>query len=273
MVLIFLIGCKTKHEEINTKNADTTLIESPILNDDTISIQEIENSWKVALEINEGYFESYTINYNNGKQLTVPVDNNIPLIGGVDHSSAHFINDTTYFVPHVAASKNGHFELYIFKNGSCRYQEVITRKQKKTIIDEVETVISQAQQTNQKQPEINNNYTQTATEIKFTRKIIDFGDSSIGCSNSQIEIVFSIPTSATDTFYMANNDLKTIDFSYHYSGGLYEETSQELLKGYIKGTKQIDNSWLIETDFWFKATSFPQGKEVEKKLKLNEVYQ
>jgi hypothetical protein len=150
---------------------------------------------------------------------------------------------------------------------------VITRKQKPITIEVEETEISQAPPQKPKQPEIKANYIQTATEIKFTRTIKNFGDPSIGCSDSQTELIFSIPINNTDSFYISNNDLKNLNFSYHYSGGLYEETSQQLLRGFIKGIQQTDKSWLIESEVWFLATSFPNAKDFEKKLNFNEIYQ
>jgi hypothetical protein len=278
LVLFILVGCGNEQTENNSATnlqSDTSAVKSLELENErslnTTTKSKNDTSWNVVLAINEGFFESYTINYSNGKQLTVPVDERIILIGGVDHPPARFINDTTYFVPHIGGSKNGHFELYIYKNGKCKYKEVITRKPSPTIIDE-EVEISQAPQPTAKQPEIKTNYIQTATHLKLTKTIKNFGSPSIGCSESQTEINFSVPINATDTCYIANNDLKNIAFNYHYSGGLYEETSKQLLKGYIKGSKQPDNSWLIESEIWFEVTSFPNKKNFEKKLQFNEIY-
>lgn len=279
LVLFILIGCgneQPKNISVTDQQSNTNTGNASILNNDsplngTTKLGSNTN-WDVKLAINEGFFESYTINYNNGKQLTVPVDERVPLIGGVDHPPAHFINDTTYFVPHVAGSKNGHFELYIYKNGSCNYKEIITRKPTTPIIIEEEVEISQTPQPTPKQPEIKNKYTQTATHLNITTTIRNYGKPNIGCSNSHTEINFSIPINATDTFYIENNDLRNISFNYHYSGGLYEETGKQLTKGNIKGVKQIDNSWVIELEIWFQVTSFPNAKYFEKKLQFNEIY-
>lgn len=81
-------------------------------------------SWIVNIAEVEGIAKSYTITYQNGDEKTELIDASLPLSGKMNGSSAQFINDTTYYIPHIGNSKNGHFELYIYKDGSCEYKEV-----------------------------------------------------------------------------------------------------------------------------------------------------
>jgi hypothetical protein len=84
----------------------------------------LDESWHVTMDIQEGFFLSYTIHYDAGEDTTIFVDNSIPISGGVEHPEPHFINDTTYFAPNNSSSKNRHFQAYIYKDGSSKYIEV-----------------------------------------------------------------------------------------------------------------------------------------------------
>jgi hypothetical protein len=84
----------------------------------------LDGSWHVAMDVQEGFFISYTIHYDTGKDTTIFVADSLPISGGVEHPEPHFINDTTYFAPNISSSKKGHFQAYIYKDGSNKYIEV-----------------------------------------------------------------------------------------------------------------------------------------------------
>ncbi|MCB0400911.1 MAG: hypothetical protein KDD41_02430 [Flavobacteriales bacterium] len=80
-------------------------------------------SWIVSLDIQEGFLQSYTITYQSGEELTKDADQRLT-VGGVDYPDPYFLNDTTYFVPNIGASENGHYEMYIYYSGRAEYKEV-----------------------------------------------------------------------------------------------------------------------------------------------------
>ena len=82
-------------------------------------------SWIVSLDIQEGFLISYTITHQSGEEELYKVDETAPFIGGVDHPEPYFLNDTTYFIPHVGSSSKGYYEMYIYQNGKSEYKEVI----------------------------------------------------------------------------------------------------------------------------------------------------
>lgn len=126
---LFTIACNN-----NTPNCTNKIIQTI----DTATVKETNSaldslhpnnlskdlSWIVSLDIQEGFLLSYTITYQSGEEITKPIDEYVPVIGGVNHPEPHFINDTTYFVPNMGASKNGHYEMYIFYSGRAEYKEI-----------------------------------------------------------------------------------------------------------------------------------------------------
>lgn len=128
---IIIVACNENGSNdngvINIVKKDTTTktIENPL---DSIHPNNLSEdlSWIVGLDIQEGFLLSYTITYQSGNEITKKVKELD--VGGVDHPEPHFINDTTYFVPNMGASKNGHYEMYIYYSGRAEYKEVITSK-------------------------------------------------------------------------------------------------------------------------------------------------
>lgn len=85
-----------------------------------------DSSWKVGLDIQEGFLLSFTISYKKKASITINTEIETPSTGGVDHPEPHYINDTTYLIPNLGASENGYYEMYIYKNGERKYQEIVT---------------------------------------------------------------------------------------------------------------------------------------------------
>ncbi|MGE0561095.1 MAG: hypothetical protein AB7O47_04720 [Flavobacteriales bacterium] len=87
-----------------------------------------DSSWKVALDIQEGFLLNFTISYKNKISISKNIENEMPPVGGVDYPEPHYINDTTFYIPNLGASENGYYEMFIYKNGERKYQEIITKK-------------------------------------------------------------------------------------------------------------------------------------------------
>ncbi len=138
IITFSFIGCNTPSSpQINNKieQIKPTLEEEPILThstEDTL-IEEtypspycIDSSWHVYSDIQEGFFMSYRIAYNNRKDTTVSTDEESPAIGGVDHPEPYYLDSVTYLVPNVGGSPKGYYSLFIYKDGSHKYVENIT---------------------------------------------------------------------------------------------------------------------------------------------------
>ncbi|PCJ28070.1 MAG: hypothetical protein COA97_01995 [Flavobacteriales bacterium] len=132
---LLFVSCDNSSEEVVFTQPiviplpENTALDSIIETKDTTeksypSYTCLDETWNVFLDIQEGFFLSYAIHYKSGRDITVLFDESIPVIGGVDYPEPHFINDTTYFAPNIGSSEKGHFQAYIFKNGSCNYIEV-----------------------------------------------------------------------------------------------------------------------------------------------------
>ena len=231
-----------------------------------------DSSWKVALDIQEGFLMNFSIRYKDKSSFFKDVEMEVPATGGVDHPEPHFINDTTYYIPNLGSSKNGHYEMYIYKNKKYEFKEIVTRRTIKSvpaIVEDVNMVSQEDQQA--KPPTITNQIIHSQNSIQFKQMVHHHGDPAIGCSSSQTELTLTIASPA-DSFYFANNELSQVEVHYHLAGGLYDESSATLLRGFVKGVKQTNNSWLIETDIWLLVTSFPNNKTFEKELKLKEIF-
>lgn len=124
-VILFIVGCQSSPQSEEDKQEKEFTSENLSALDSLHPNNLAEDlSWIVSINDDEGFAQSYTITYQNGEEKTVGIDEFLPIVGGLDHPPAHFINDTTYYVPHLGSSENGHFELYIYKNGTCKYQEI-----------------------------------------------------------------------------------------------------------------------------------------------------
>jgi hypothetical protein len=79
------------------------------------------------------------IPYKPGKDTTLLVENSIGILGAMDHPNAHLMNDTTYFIPNVGGSSLGYFQLFIYKNGTCKYVEQISNRLSKNRVDSIKS--------------------------------------------------------------------------------------------------------------------------------------
>ncbi len=269
--LVLLISCE---------NNDELIIVEPILEElESTSIDNItdsttypldyilDSSWTVASDIQEGFFLSYTISYKSGKDTSVLADENIPLNGGIGHPLGYYINDTTYFIPHVAGSSLGYFQLYIYKNGSCKYEEKISELLSANEIDSIKSERSNPK-AKEWHPVINNTFSLTDTSILFRRKVTTYPNLYSPDSSSSRSIRFEVMTTE-NKFIIEKDSLLSIGFFYSETTPLgYSSGNQP--KGYIRGVKQSDNSWLLEFDLFLKTKS--KLKENEKHIKFKEQF-
>ncbi|MCB0409598.1 MAG: hypothetical protein KDD29_05225 [Flavobacteriales bacterium] len=277
-LILFLsfFACTTNENIENSIETEVTTIDSVFVEIDSItphlypSYSVADSSWKVGLEINEGFFESYTICYKDSSCFTTLYDESVPVIGGVDYPPAQFINDTTYHIPNIGSSKNGYFELFIYKNGKCKYNEIILKKSISSVNIEILDEQSYDKET-QKPSKIEYKYTNIENSIQFIHSIINYSEPNVGCSGSTSELTFTIPT-VNDSFYISGTEVLDIKCSYQFSGGLYDEKGSSITKGVIKGKKQQDNNWHIEAEIYILTNSFPQEETFEKEFKLNNYF-
>ena len=229
-----------------------------------------DSSWKVALDIQEGFLISYSISYKNKTAITKNVESETPSIGGVDYPEPHYINDTTYFIPNLGASKRGYYEMYIYKNGKHKFHEIITIKNK--MIEQIEDVSSvTVDEPTRRPPEILNKFIQSENEIKFSHHVKNFGNPDVGCSQHESDVSFTIPNVA-DSFCLTNHQLTSISCKYNYFGGLYEEWGSKIIRGTICGKGLENNTWQINASIWIEVHTFPDKKIFEKHIELNEIF-
>ncbi len=123
---ILIISCSSKdNNTIEEQDAIEVKVEKKLENAlDSIHPNNLSKdlSWIVNLDINEGFLQSFTITYQSGEEITKKVDD--LGIGGVDYPDPYFIDDTTYYVPNIGTSKNGHYEMYIYYSGNVEYREI-----------------------------------------------------------------------------------------------------------------------------------------------------
>jgi len=264
-VIITLFSCGNNEDEKRLDPLEhVTPVEESI--EDTVLYPAeycLDSSWRVSSDVQEGFFLSYTINYKSGKDTTVLLDNNIPIIGGVDYPPAHYINDTTYYVPNIGGSSLGYYQLYIYKNGSCKYVEHISELLSKAEVDSIKE-----DRINPKPkewlPVINNTYSINKELILFRRKATFYPNLLSPDSSSSHSIRFKV-VKTDSNFIIEGDSLLTTELFYSETSPIHYASGHKPYNGYIKGVKQADNSWLLEIDFWLKLN----GKE-EKHLKFEE---
>ncbi len=128
-ILLLLLSCGSDNldpshtdNQINTIDSTTTKNSKSALDSLHPNNLSEDLSWIVNLDIQEGFLLAYTITYQSGDEITKQVKDLD--IGGVDHPAPYFINDTTYYIPNIGASKNGHYEMYIYYSGNAEYKEI-----------------------------------------------------------------------------------------------------------------------------------------------------
>ena len=141
IALIILIACNSssKHSTPSENSDTTTFEEKSLIKDTTIEVVEeeakpsypspycLDSSWRVFYDNIEGFFISYTVKYPSGKDTTVMFDESVPVIGAIDHPGPYYVDSVTYLIPNIGSSKNGYFQLYIYKDGTCKYVEKVLR--------------------------------------------------------------------------------------------------------------------------------------------------
>ena len=125
ILLLMTFSCQNSNEKDAKIQEKIKLIKDNPL--DSIHPNNLSEdlSWIVSLDIQEGFLISYTITHQSGEEKLFKVDETAPFIGGVDQPEPYFLNDTTYFIPHVGGSSKGYYEMYIYQNGKSEYKEVI----------------------------------------------------------------------------------------------------------------------------------------------------
>ncbi len=133
IIILSIFACtneilKPEEENISLKTEITEAI-----SDNSNPLPEIQppglspdQSWIVALNIKEGVFLGYTITYQSGEEITQEIDNSWAIIEKVDFISTKWLDNETYYIPHISGSKKGHWDLYIYKDGTNKYTEIIT---------------------------------------------------------------------------------------------------------------------------------------------------
>ncbi|PCJ28080.1 MAG: hypothetical protein COA97_02045 [Flavobacteriales bacterium] len=271
-VLLILSSCGNNEEAIKTKSSEE---ETPTLEvlEETIATGYpakhcLDSSWRVVSDIQEGFFFSYTIYYKSGKDTTVLANDSVPVLGAVDYPPAHYINDTTYFFPNVGGSSLGHFQLYIYKNGTCKYVEQISSSLSSVEIDSIKE-----ERINPKgkvwHPVIYSTYSVNIESISFRRKATYYPNLNSPDSSSSQLIRFRVDKTE-EQFMVEDHALATIGFFYSEDTPLYYAVGHQPYKGFIKGIKQVDNSWLIEIDLWLNIKKVTDNTKIEKHFQLKD---
>lgn len=274
---IVLVSCSEDTiKDINIFKKDSETVDKTELveieKEDTTNYPENvspDGSWEVLVNNQEGFFIGYTINYKDGsKSISKKVNQEIEIIGGMDHPGPKWLDVKTYQIPNIGGTSKGHYELRIYKDGSCKYIEHIATEEE--LID-AETEISQSSPEENKEPIIDNTYSQNENFIVFRQDIKSFGDKNVGCSSSESSLSMVIQN-VTDSFELINEELVAVKLNYNYSGGLYDYTGEKPFKGYIKGKLIDDNTWKIEVDVWITTFSYVDNEKSKRQIKTSGIF-
>lgn len=272
-----LLACNNEpsKEFFDAKNTSTNEKKSEIdvntVEDTTTYAENVspDGSWEVQINDQEGFFIGYTINYKDGsKSISKKVNQEIEIIGGMDYPGPKWLDVKTYQIPNIGGTAKGHYELRIYKDGSCKYIEHTANEE--DLID-AETEISQSPPEENKEPIIENTYSQNENFIVFRQDIKSFGDKNIGCSESETNLSMVIQN-VKDSFEFRNEGLSVVKFNYNYSGGLKDFTGEKPFKGLIKGKLQDDNTWKIEIDVWVSTFSYVENEKGKKQIKTSGIF-
>ncbi|MGE0561088.1 MAG: hypothetical protein AB7O47_04685 [Flavobacteriales bacterium] len=248
---------------VNTLEKDTTAYAENVSPD---------GSWEVLINSHEGFFIGYVINYKDGsKSISKKVNSEIDIISGIDHPDPRWIDVKTYQIPNIGGTANGYYELRIYKDGSCKYIEHTANIENIDTVMDTETEIVSSATDENKEPQIENSYSQNENFIVFRQDIKNFGDKSIGCSSSESSLSMVIQN-VTDSFEFKNEELSAVKLNYNYSGGLNDFIGEKPFKGYIKGKLLSDNTWKIELDIWISTFSYVENEKGKKQIKTSGIF-
>lgn len=277
--ILFLLACENEpsnaflnlKKRITSAKADDKNIQE--ISDTVIYAENVspDGSWEVLINDQEGFFIGYTINYKDGsKSISKKVNQEIDIISGMDHPGPKWLDVKTYQIPNIGGTTKGHYELRIYKDGSCKYIEHTTTAEE-LVETETETAISQSTPEENKEPSIENTYSQNENFIVFRQDIKDFGDKSVGCSQSESSLSIVIQH-VKDSFEFRNEGLSGVKLNYNYTGGLNDFTGEKPFKGFIKGKLQDDNTWKIELDVWISTFSYVENEKGKKQIKTSGIF-
>lgn len=278
--IILAVACNNPVEDVVVTSFDEELeVEKEFDTNDTFSVHQdaisinypsdyiLDGSWRVYSDIQEGFFLSYTIQYENGKDTTVSVDESSPAIGRVDHPESYYVDSLTYVVPNVGGCNRGYYSLYIYKNGTHQFVENIT------VIDNLKKTAGLFNQPNNKNTEsfIEHTYWASIYHTVFNSYHQEFNSPTTSSLKTSFALSFYI-ASKIDSFELKDEELKSLNFVYSENSGLGWEEGKGLTGGKVKGNLLPNNTWEIEVDAFIELENELNDEKIERHIKYSQIY-
>lgn len=230
-----------------------------------------DGSWQINFNLKEGYFWSYTVVYSTGEIITKKINSEIELIGKMNNPKAKWMNDSTYKIQNIGATKTGHYELIIYKSAACKYIEHFKEEIDSTEVSEITEDVLSTSSTDNKEPEIINSFSQTDNFIVFTQTLKNYSNLTNG-SNSNESTLSIVIQNYTDSFEYNNEALSVVKLNYSFTDGMNEISGDKPFKGTLKGKLLPDKSWKIEMDVWISTFSYVDNEKGKKQLKTSGIF-
>ncbi len=123
-----------------------------------------------------------------------------------------------------------------------------------------------------KQGSIRNTFVPYPGGINFKSFSVNSEDSRVGCSGGNSTITFAV-ANVRDTFYIENENLRKLNFTYEANGGLaWAAQGANPAKGYISGKLLPDSTWHIQINVWLMTIDQRLEQKQEQQIKLNQIF-
>lgn len=256
IIIVFSVlfcSCDSKYHENDRNTINKNIIEdidssidnhSFLDNLPEFSILSNDSSWAIEFFFIEGQLEKYKIYYSDGtsKNLITKLPNDI--IGGMDYSSEIWKNDTTLLLPNIGGTREGSYQMYIYKHGNYYFKH-----KKKKVQDEILETESGNNSESYNQPIIINQSTfwRDGEMLKFEYQFSNSGPRDIGCGGSSENWSLFVPANLTE-FEFHKQEIEKSKFEYWRSGGNNFGHLVHTVSGTIKGKYLQENKWEIHLD-------------------------
>ncbi len=108
--------------------------------------------------------------------------------------------------------------------------------------------------------------------IHFKSFTVNSEDTRVGCSGGNSTIAFAV-ANVRDTFYIENENLRKLNFTYEANGGLaWAAQGKNPSKGYISGKLLPDSTWHIQINVWLMTIDQHLEQKQEQQIKLNQIF-
>ena len=192
---------------------------------------------------------------------------NIPVLTSLDTSNKTSVSTKAAEAKASLDTSNINHNIENSKAGA------IKKANKATIAEDLSTAeVSLEPEYYTKPGSIRNTFVPYPGGISFKSYSVNSEDSRVGCSGGNSTVAFLV-ANVRDTFYIENENLRKLNFTYEANGGLaWAAQGANPSKGYVSGKLLPDSTWHIQINVWLMTIDQHLDQKQEQQIKLNQIF-